>query len=203
MKKISAASERVPRLNSLLHKLQQTPGPEDEPYLDQLMIFLDVPPDGVRDRWKKGADMCAAWGITCSGTAVYRLFRSHANAWRADFALRSDNLDEDVLCKLSTRTARLITLRVCEMLDDPASAPSTLVSLARLELARQKHLEGRRGDVERAFELLDARCRGNWEAQFALSQLRKALRDGCIKPSPFPKGLFEAFPEFPTMPGDK
>jgi hypothetical protein len=47
---------------------------------------------------RKAPTLCAAWGITCSGTAVYRLFRSHANAWRADFALRSDNLDEDVLC---------------------------------------------------------------------------------------------------------
>jgi hypothetical protein len=203
MKKISAASEKVPRLNSLLHRLQQTPGPEDEPYLDQLMMFLDEPPPSVRDRWKEGAAMCAAWGITCSSTAVYRLYRSHANAWRTDFALRSESLSDEVLRKLENKTARLITLRVCEMLDDPASAPSTLVALARLDLARQKRFDGTRGDVDRALELLSCRSRGNWEAQFSLGQLRKALREATSKPSPFPAGLFDAFPDFPKMPSDK
>ena len=31
----------VPRMDSLLHRLQHAPGAEDQPYLDQLMIFLD------------------------------------------------------------------------------------------------------------------------------------------------------------------
>ena len=45
----------VPRLDSLLHRLQHAPGAEDQPYLDQLMIFLDGSPPGIRDRWKQGA----------------------------------------------------------------------------------------------------------------------------------------------------
>ena len=58
-------SSRVPRLNSLLHRLQKAPGQEDESYLDQLMIFLDNPPDDadvvlrVQPQQRQGAHVLA------------------------------------------------------------------------------------------------------------------------------------------------
>src|SRR5258707_5518833 len=76
----------VPRLDSLLHRLQHAPGAEDSPHLDQLMIFLDDPPPGVSDRWKEGARMCSDWGVPCTGASVWRLYRSHALEWRLRLA---------------------------------------------------------------------------------------------------------------------
>ena len=46
----------VPRMDSLLHRLQHAPGAEDQPYLDQLMIFLDsggLDPHGAPGSWSR------------------------------------------------------------------------------------------------------------------------------------------------------
>jgi hypothetical protein len=166
------------------------------------MMFLDDPPPDAGDRWKKGAEMCAAWGISTSDTAVYRLFRAHAAEWRAGLALRADTLGDATIEGLEEKTARLVSLRVFEVLANPASAPTTLVNLARVELARQKHLDGRRGDTERALAILCRRATGNWEAQFALGQFKKALETKPTKPSPFPPGYLDVFPQLPRgLPG--
>src|ERR1017187_5192530 len=79
----------VPRLDSLRHRLQHAPGAEDQSCLDQLMIFLEDPPAGVRDRWKEGAKMCGDWGVACSGASVWRLYRSYALEWRLRLAQES------------------------------------------------------------------------------------------------------------------
>jgi hypothetical protein len=146
MKKTFRAPNSVPRLNSLLHRLQKTPGPEDEPYLDQLMMFLDDPPPDAGDRWKKGAKMCAEWGIATTGTSVWRLYRSYMIEWRARIALHLDDLSVQTPETLGQKAERLIALRSCELLANPDSDPATLVSLARMNLrqealdfARQKH----------------------------------------------------------------
>jgi hypothetical protein len=196
---LPSAPKSVPRLKSLLHRLQQTPGPDDDPYLDQLMMFLDDPPDGVTNRWMEGAKMCASWGITCSHTSVYRLFLTYAPQWRAKFGLNPESMSERELEDLEKRAAHLITLRVGEMLADPASTPTTLVNLARIELARRKHVQGQGGDTERALKVLTNRSWGNWEAQFALTKLRKALENTSTTPGPFPPGYMDACSQFPTL----
>ncbi len=76
----------VPRAGSLLHRLLHITPTADPPHLDQLMIFLDDPPPGVRDRWKQGAKMCSAGGIPCTGPSVWRLYRSHVLEWRVRLA---------------------------------------------------------------------------------------------------------------------
>jgi hypothetical protein len=199
MKTTVPAPERVPRLNSLLHRLRHTPGPDDDPYLDQLMMFLDDPPPDTGDRWKKGAAMCAAWGITTSATSVYRLFCSYAAEWRASLVLGSEPVSEEVLAGIRRKNAHLVTLRVGQILADPGSTPATLLGIARLELARQKHMEGKGGDAERALTTLANRSWFNWEAQFALTQLREALQKKSSKPSPFPAGYLDACTAFPTL----
>jgi hypothetical protein len=151
------------------------------------MLFLDNPPEGVGDRWKEGAAMCAAWGIATTHTSVYRLYRSYAIEWRAQAALQAESADAEKPEVLEKKAAEMIALRTCEFLADPRTAASTVVSLARLELARQRQLANLRGDTERALALLEWRVRNNWDGQFALGQLKKALqRTGAVKTGNFP-----------------
>jgi hypothetical protein len=185
MKRKIGAPNSVPRLNSLLHRLQQTPGPDDDPYLDQLMMFLDDPPPDTRDRWKEGAAMCVAWGIVTTHTSVLRLYRSFGVVWRARVALQAEVSPEKSEA-LAQKSAQMIALRTCELLNDPDTSPATVVSLARLELARMRYIETLRGDTERAFAVLDQSVRGNFDAQFALGQLKNALHFKPTKPSRFP-----------------
>jgi hypothetical protein len=175
-------SSSVPRLNSLLHRLQKAPGQKDESYLDQLMLFLDNPPAKTGDRWIKGAEMCAAWGITCSHTSVYRLFRSYAAQWRARVAL--DVPDEEELKPeiLEERASQLVAQRTCEILTDPDSTPQNLISLARLDLrkkaldlALKKHLDALRTPVQKAFQTLELNSFMNPDAQFAIGRVKEAL----------------------------
>jgi hypothetical protein len=182
MKKISAPPAPVPRLNSLLHRLQKTPGPEDEPYLDQLMIFLEDPPDGVTDRWKAGAEMCHAWGIATTGTSVYRLYQSYLIEWRVRIALKIDDAEAGSAEVLGEKVARQILLRTGEMLGNPSTPPAVLVGLLRanlrekyLEFARQKHRDRERDENERALTNLEARVQRNRYARFAYAELKAAL----------------------------
>jgi hypothetical protein len=170
-------------LDSLLHRLQHAPGQEeDQSYLDQLMIFLDDPPPRSGDRWEKGAEMCAAWGVPCSHTSVYRLFRSYAAQWRARVALGVAE-DEELKTGILEETAsHLVAQRSCEMLTDPDSPPQALISLARLDLrknalefARKKHEDSQRTPVQKAFVTLELNSFMNREAQFAISRLKEAL----------------------------
>ena len=177
------APNKVPRLNSLLHRLQKTAGPEDEPsYLDQLMIFLEDPPAGITDRWKEGAAMCAAWGITSSCASVWRLYRAYALEWRTRLALEAALAEGESLEVLQQKAERMLVLRTSEMLANPDTPPAILVGLARiglrqklLELARQKQKDHERSATERALTELDARAAKDRYAQYALGQLKEAL----------------------------
>jgi hypothetical protein len=141
MKTMIFAPTSVFRLNSLLHRLQKIGGPEDEPScLDQIMIFLDDHPPGVTDRWKEGAGRCAAWGVTCSGTSVWRLSRSHALEWRVRLALKADCAQDESLEAIHERAERLLTLRACELLANPDTPAAVIVGVARLG-QRRKFLE--------------------------------------------------------------
>ena len=129
--------------------------------------------------------MCGTWGIVTTHTSVYRLFQTYGVEWRAGLALQSQIAHEKPET-LAQKSAQLISLRTCELLNDPDTAPATVVSLARLELARLRYIETLRGDTERAFAVLDRSVRGNYAAQFALGQLKSALRFKPTKPSRFP-----------------
>ncbi len=177
-----STSSPVPRLNSLLHRLQKAPGQKDESYLDQLMIFLDNPPAQSGDRWVKGAEMCAAWGITCSHTSVYRLFRSYAAHWRARVALDVPDDEELKPELLEEKASQLVSQRSCEILSDPEATPQALISLARLDLrkktlefARKKHEDSQRTPVQKAFTTLELNSFMNRDAQYAIGRLREAL----------------------------
>ena len=175
-------SSPVPRLNSLLHRLQKAPGQKDESYLDQLMIFLDNPPANSGDRWIKGAEMCAAWGVPTSDTAVYRLFRSYALEWRSRIAFEASSGATEKFEMVEERAAKMLALRVHEILTDPQASPYSLVNLAlldvrkqALELARQKYADSRQTQIQLALRHLEAQVFGNREAQFAFDRMNDAL----------------------------
>ena len=128
--------------------------------------------------------MCAAWGIDTTHSSVWRLYRSYGVVWRARLALQAEVAPEKPEA-LAHKSAQMIALRTCELLADPGTSPKTVVSLARLELARMRYIETLRGDTERAFAVLDQSVRNNFDAQFALGQLKNALRFKPTKPSRF------------------
>jgi len=142
------------------------------------MIFLDDTPPGVRDRWKQGAKMCAAWGIPCSGASVWRLYRSYVLEWRlrlaheasADIAQPGDTLDE--------KTARLVAHRTFEVLANPHSPAPCLLGLARIELrqrslefARQKHWDNQQSKTERLIDAFSEDIGKNHLARAVFHQL--------------------------------
>jgi hypothetical protein len=183
MKNTKPVPEPIPRLNSLLHRLQQTPAPKDEePYLDQLMIFLDEPPPDVRNRWEEGAAKCAAWGIATTDTSVWRLYRTYMVEWRARLALQVDDVASLPPEVLRQKAAHLNELRTCEMLASPNTPPLVLLGLSRiqlrervLELARQKLETNQQDQTERAIAGLEKKVEGNSMAKFALGQLKGEL----------------------------
>lgn len=184
----------VPRVDSLLHRLQQAPDAESQSYVDQLMIFLEDPPVDVRDRWKEGAKMCGEWGIETSGAAVWRLYRSQVFEWRLRLARETSPSPDETPQSLQEKTAQLVSLRALELLANPQSSPACLVSLARiefrkqaLEFARQKHRDHQTGKIQLALEELEKRVRYDRYADFALKQLKEALdrKDTPAQPFPF------------------
>jgi len=171
----------VPRVNSLLHRLQKAPGQKDESHLDELMIFLDSSPTG--NRWEKGAEMCAAWGVPTSGASVWRLFRSYAVAWRSRIAAETGLDAAEETTDIEKKAARMLALRIREILADPQASAGSLVNLAlldirrqALELARQKYADSRHTQFELAMLDLEREVFGNWEAQFAFDRLKDALK---------------------------
>ena len=172
----------VPRLDSLLHRLQHAPGAEDDSYFDQLMIFLDDPPADVCDRWKEGAKMCGDWGIPCSGASVWRLYRAHVLEWRLRCAQEAGASLGETPETLQNKTAQFVSLRTLEVLANPHTAPACLVNLARielrkqaLELARLKHQDQQKDRIQVALEELAERSLLNRDAAFALGRLKEAL----------------------------
>jgi len=172
----------LPRQDSLLHRLQNAPPPDDAPpHLDQLMIFLETPPPDVRDRWKKGAEMCAEWGIPCTGASVWRLYRSHVLEWRLRLAREATPTTEPPE-SLEEKATQLVALRTFEVLANPNSTAADLLSLARiqfrkqtLEFARQKHSDNQRDKLNLALDALKVAVHKNREARFAFNKMRSSL----------------------------
>ena len=184
-------SRSVPRLTSLLYRLQHAPGAEDSSYLDQLMIFLDDPSPGVSDRWKEGAKMCSDWGIPCTGASVWRLYRSYALGWRLRLAQEAGATVGETPESLAEKTAQMVTFRTFEVLANPQSSPACLVGLARIELrkkalefARQRHQDHQTDMIQIALDALAIQVRQNREAAFAFEKLKAALRRD-TSPTPF------------------
>ena len=82
--KSRARQPKVPRLDSLLHRLQHAKDADGKPVplYDELLAFLDDPPPGTGDRWQKGADLCRRHGIETTRMSVWRLYRSQILEWR-------------------------------------------------------------------------------------------------------------------------
>jgi hypothetical protein len=175
----------VPRHGSLLQRLQQTPKPANQAqsYLDQLMIFLDNPPPGTRDRWKRGAKMCTPWGIPCTGASVWRLYRSYALEWRLRLAHETDSTVTGSPESLEQKAAQMVALRTYEVLAHPHLPHSSLVSLARiefrkkaLEFAREKFEDARQKKIDTALELLADEIQHNPLARASFAALRAILQ---------------------------
>ncbi len=141
----------VPRLNSLLHRLQHAPGAKKHNYFDQLMAFLDNPPPDMKDRWKEGAKMCAEWGITCTGASVWRLYRSHALEWRMRLVDEMNPVAHETPENMEKKVECMAALRRFELLSHPQTTPHFLLSLFRIEVRKQS--------------LTLARKRLDWEAE--------------------------------------
>jgi hypothetical protein len=180
----------IPRSGSLLHRLQHAPEPEEgaQPYLDQLMIFLDDPPAGVRDRWKKGAKMCAAWGITCTHTSVWRLYRSYAIEWRQRLSHDTDFASNESSEALEERLAKLAVLRSIEMLANPNLSPECVIGLARIEqrkvildFARERHEDKMDSTVDGLLAQIRQEVSHNRLARTAIDHLSDALKFGYIR----------------------
>jgi len=137
MKPSLSAPISTPRLNSLRDRLEKKPGPQDEPYLDQLMMFLDHPPQDVGDRWKAGAEMCAQWGVATSGTSVWQLYLSYLFEWRIR-AVLGEELKDASLHDLRVHFARLVALRGCELLSNPETPAKVVIKLARIEQRKKR-----------------------------------------------------------------
>jgi hypothetical protein len=184
----------VPRLDSLLHRLQHAPGAEDQAYLDQLMIFLEDPPPAVRDRWKEGAAMCGDWGVPCTGASVWRLYRSYVLEWRLRIAGEASSAAGETPESFIEKMELMVARRTFEVLANPQSPPACLLGLARLELRRkaleldrQKHEDRQTDKVQIALDALEDQVRLNRDAAFALGKLKAALRrEPSMPPFPFP-----------------
>ena len=185
MKPISSPPVKVPRLNSLLHRLQKNPGPDDASYLDQLMVFLDDPPKDVTNRWVAGAEMCAAWGIKTSDTSVWRLYKSYLIEWRVRVTLKIDDAGIESTEVLAQKATQMIALRTCEMLGNPSTPIETLLSLfrmdlrhQRIELVRVKQRYQEQSRLEFAMDELKKRVAFDPYAEFALKELKLSLYGG-------------------------
>jgi hypothetical protein len=165
---------KVPRLDSLLHRLQHAKDADGQPIrlLDELLFFLDDPPSGTGDRWQEGADLCQSHGIPTSRMSVWRFYRAHILEWRREQAPVSPAQapDPQETARIHDHARHLAAQRALEMLNDPRLAPGHLVGLLQndnhrqqIQLAREQfndRLEVRRGleQLER-FQRMDDRAR--------------------------------------------
>jgi hypothetical protein len=133
---------KVPRLDSLLHRLRtaKDAGGQPIPLLDELLFFLDDPPQGTGDRWQIGADMCEAHGIKTSRMSVWRFYHANILQWR-----REQNPPPpappptpEEIARLQEQATHLAALRVLDTLNDPALSPGHLIGLLQNQAHRQR-----------------------------------------------------------------
>jgi hypothetical protein len=130
---------KIHRTNSLHHKLRTAKDADGNhiPLLDELLFFLDYPPDDIGDRWQKGADLCAAHGIKTSRMSVYRFHRANILHWR-----REQNppppADPIETKRMQEQAEHLAAQRVLDALSDPDLSPGHLICLLQSETHRRR-----------------------------------------------------------------
>ena len=133
---------KVPRLESLLHRLQHAKDADGRPIplLDELLFFLDDPPPGTGDRWQEGADLCASRGIPTSRMSVWRLYRAQILQWRREQipAPSGPPPDPQEIARLHDQVRHLAAQRALETLHDPRLSPGHLIGLLQNDNHRQQ-----------------------------------------------------------------
>jgi len=181
---------KVPRLDSLLHRLQHAKDADGQPIplLDELLFFLDDPPPGTGDRWQAGADLCATHGIATSRMSVWRLYRAQILPWR-----REQNPippapppSPEQIAALHEEARHLAALRALEILNDPRLSPGHLIGLIQndnhrqqIQLARDQfndRLADRRASEQRRyFQAIDEEIRDEKLIPGQMEFLKKAV----------------------------
>jgi hypothetical protein len=137
-----AKRKRVPRVESLEHRLQHAKDGDGRPIplRDELLFFLDDPPPGTGDRWQKGADLCESHGIQTSRMSVWRFYRAHILQWRREQAPAppAQPPDPEEIARLHDQARHLAAQRVLEILNDPALAPGHLIGFLQNDNHRQQ-----------------------------------------------------------------
>jgi hypothetical protein len=130
---------KIHRTNSLHHKLRTAKDAKGNPtpLIDELLFFLDYPPDDIGDRWQKGADLCASYGIETSRMSVYRFHRANILQWR-----REQNppppADPVETKRMQEQAEHLAAQRVLDALSDPDLSPGHLICLLQSENHRRR-----------------------------------------------------------------
>jgi hypothetical protein len=149
----TARPKRVPRLRSLAHKVLHARDADGKPLAlhDELLFFLESPPEGTRDRWQKGADLCAGHGIETSRMSVWRFYHAHILEWRRAQAppLPAQPPKPEETAALHQMARHLAAERALDFLRDPALAPGHLVGLIQNDNHRLKIQLGRDAFNER------------------------------------------------------
>jgi len=173
---------KVPRLDSLLHRLQHAKDADGQPIplLDELLFLLDDPPPGTTDRWQLGADLCASHGIATSRMSVWRLYRAQILQWRRDQnpAPPAPPPSPEETALLHEQARHLAAQRALEALNDPRLSTGHLIGLIKndnhrqqIQLARDQFndrlLVRSRAEERERFQSMDDRIRDEhlFEAQ--------------------------------------
>ena len=138
----NSAFPKIPRLDSVLHQLQHAKDADGQPIplIDELLFFLDDPPQGTTDRWQKGADLCQTHGIKISRISVWRFYRTHILQWRREQnpAPPTSTPSPEEISLLHEQARQLAVQRAIENLNDPHLSPGHLVGLIQIDNHRQQ-----------------------------------------------------------------
>ena len=151
-------------------------------------FFLEVPPEGTRDRWQKGADLCAGHGIQISRMSVWRFYHANILEWRRAQAppLPIQPPKPEETAALHEMTRHFAAQRTLDFLRDPALSPGHLVGLIQndnnrqqIQLGRDKfneHLKVRKmKDDRRVYRGLEAAIREKHLFEYQLTATRKTF----------------------------
>jgi hypothetical protein len=170
LKKTSARPRlTVPRLASLQHRLERARDADGQPLRDELLFFLDDPPQGTCDRWQEGADLCAAHGIKTSRMAVWRFYHANILQWRSDQqpAPPAAPPDPAETARLHAEARHLAARRALEILHDPGLSPGHIIGLIQNDNLRQR--------VQLARDQFDDRIKVRHDQ--AIHQLRRSIEN--------------------------
>ena len=172
---------KIPRLESLEHQLRRARDADGRPVplVDELLFFLDDPPPRTRDRWQKGADLCARHGIQTSRMSVWRFYRAHILQWRREQIPPAPATPPDPheIARLQEQARHLAAQRAVEILHDPRLSPGHLIGL----LQNDNH----RRQIQLARDQFDDRLavRRRLEQRERFRQIEEQIRDQHLGPA--------------------